>query len=358
MYCPYILEKNNNFLNDYSLNTEKPLNFAISGKMLVKYPVLQLDSMLNSLDSYTCDKEENMLKKKISYKYNLDTRNIILGCGANGILQNLINMFFTSKQDNLVTPFYTFSQAIYGVNSRGGKVRLAKVRKDFTIDIENLKKSINKNTKMVFICNPNNPTGLILDPKEIIAFAKTLTIPFVVSEASIAFSDKQSLLYCHDLPENLIVLRSFSKEYGLSGIRLGYAYMSDSFKNKYLQKSPTNQTSLISIIIANKVFSLKEVEKNIEIVKINRSFLFSSLKNLGIPCLDSQSNTIMISKPLNEKIFTSLAQKGISVTKIKGINGELFMRISVLNKKENTILLSHLKKIKEEESENFFSNQF
>lgn len=355
MSCHYVLSKNKTYLDDYSIKKKFKYDFSVSGKMLEKYPSIDFENILNKLDSYSSKKETEKLEETLKNKVAVKNKEIVLGCGANGILQNLINCFFNDKKDNLVTPFYTFNQAVYAVNSKNMKAKLVLHNDDFSINIENLKKSVDRHTKAVFLANPNNPTGLYLDARKIIDFAKELTIPVIVSEAAIMFAEGESLLDYESLPNNLIVLRSFSKEYGLAGLRLGYAFMSNEYKKLYLEKTPTNEVSLVSVIVLNSVIDDPCVLKNIKTVKKNRDELFEMFGKLGLSCVKSNSNIIMITNLAN-KVIDELENNDIGVTIVDGQNGEKFVRIAVQERKTNLILIDVLKNLKESHYENFLSN--
>lgn len=353
----YFISKKENFLKDYSLHDKYKYDLSVSGKMLAKYPrSLKFGGLLNKLDCYLDNDEETKLISSLETKYNINKDNLILGPGANGILQNIIKLLFNEPNSNLVTPFYTFHQAAYGVNALGCEVRFAKSSEDFSISFDNILKSVNKNTKMIFLCNPNNPTGLTVNPEEIINLAKQVKAYVVVSEASIEFTDTKSLLE-FKLPNNLIVLRSFSKDYGLAGIRLGFAYASTSFKTKYLKSTPTNQVGNVTFVIANyAIGQQKTINKNIKRVIEEVNYLQHKLSSLKIPFISSKSNSIMTSKSINPEVINALEKQGFKTTTVTGENNELFIRIAVQTRKVNRLFIKRLKRLKEAYNENFFSN--
>lgn len=357
MSYPYILGKNENFLADYSLCQSVKHDFNVSGRFQFNRNFnIKMLNCLSNLDNYDNQIITNKLYNKIKSKHNNKSHELVLGPGVNGILQNIINLYFDDKSKNFVTPFFTFKQPLYALSKTKNEIRLTLLNQEFDLNFENIKRSINKDTQIVFICNPNNPTGIYEDCKKIIKLAKSVSCLVVVSEAGIAFTKKQSLLDFENLPNNLIVLRSFSKEYGLSGIRLGYGYLPSKVYKQYLKYTYTNQVSLIAKIIANNIYDSKFIPKNINIVCKERDKLQQSLMGMGIPVTNSESNTVMISKPLNSQVFEELLKNNIIVTKVDGINGELYARIAINKKHENNFLLKRLKAIKEEFNENFFSN--
>lgn len=355
MFCPYILLNKETFENDYSETLRCKYDFCLSGKKLTYFKKRHFCIDLNLLDEYENKATERELKDKISKRYNIDKESLYLGAGINGLLQNLIKCFINSPMDNIVTPFFTFKQVSYGINITGAQVRYAKMENDFYVDFECLKKSIDSNTRFVFICNPNNPTGVSKSPEDIINFSKAIKIPVIVSEASVEFSRYKSLL-TFELPPNLIVLRSFSKEYGLSGIRLGYAYIPKQFKNIYLASVPQHQYSKVATIIANELFDDLSVVANIKKIKIERNYLRKELESFGIETLDSDAGYLMTKRTINPVVIDKLYDHQISVCVVNFMPYKLFLRIAINTRSSNNYFIEKLKTIKGELDENFFSD--
>lgn len=353
----YTIAKKDNFLSDYSCHKKYKLDLSVSGKMLVKYPCsIKLAGLLNKLDCYVDNDEENKLLERLAKKYTINKSNLILGSGANGLLQNIVKILFDKPGYNLVTPFYTFQQVVYGVHSFGGEVRLARMGESFNISIHHIQKSVDRNTKMIFLCNPNNPTGRVINPEEIIELAQKVKAYVVVSEAAIEFSSTKSLLD-FPLPSNVIVIRSFSKEFGLAGIRLGFAYVSAEFKSKYFELTPTNQVGNATLLIANYALTKEKIiNKNIKRVLFEKEYLQKKLANMNIPFIISHSNTVMVCKNINTIIPRVLEKQQFKVTTITGENGEQFIRIAIGPKKTNRLFIKKLMQLKEVYDENFFSN--
>lgn len=351
----FLLAKKCNYLEDYSLKDGK-YDFAVSGKLLVDFPEKELCGVLAKLDTYRDDKQEKELIEKISKKYSINKSNIVLGAGANGILQNLIRMYIRKHTDNLISTFYTFDQAIYAVNSIGGIVKLVKEDRNFLINLDKVSDSIDENTKMIFLTNPNNPTGTLISAENIIKLANKTDVPIIVSEAGQAFSGEKSLLEFSNLPDNLVVIKSFSKDYGLAGIRLGYAYMSEAIRKYYLENSPTNQVSLVAIKIANTLFGHAYMQNNISKVIENREYMQTKLKTLNISYINSKSNAVMIKDSLNPLVITKLREKGFIVKEVCGVANEHYIRLSVVDKKTINLFIESMREIKEKLNEDFFSN--
>ena len=246
----YLFKKNRNlksFISDYNVHTEKPIDMSISGKFLAKRNInIDLNKNPELLDSYAYDLVE-VLKQKIRHQYNIKN-NLIINAGANGVLQNLLKIFFSNKGE-LLTTFFSFEQPQYAVLALGGKIKLIKHNDDLSINFDALKQSVTNLTRAVYICNPNNPTGICEENNKIIDLAKSISIPVIVDESGIDFAKQKSLLYNKNLPSNLIVVHSFSKAHGFAGLRTGYAYMSDEYIKEYYKKITTHGNSHLSLYI-------------------------------------------------------------------------------------------------------------
>ena len=151
---------------DYSCKNNQKIDMTLSGKYLSNYDI-KIDSSL--FDKYPSKEDINKLICEIKKQEKID-REIIIGAGANGILQNIIKMLFINE-GNLITPFYTFDEAEFAVTSFNGYTKRVYL-KDYNINFDRLYNSIDNKTKMVYICNPNNPTGIYVDSKEILKFSE------------------------------------------------------------------------------------------------------------------------------------------------------------------------------------------
>ena len=250
MYTQYYLkndyiESQRTFLDDYANIESKEIDMTLSGMYLNKYPNFDINP--HTFCSYPSKYEAIDLIELIKER-NKITCDVVIGPGSNGILQNLIKIFL-KQGDNLVTPFYTFNQAEYATTVLGCITRRVKCD-DYKINFNSLKNSIDNNTKIVYICNPNNPTGIYSSADEIISFVKEVKPIVIVDESSIDFTNKKSILKYENLPDNLIVLRSFSKAYGLANLRVGYMVCSSDIKNYYIENTTINEFSGLSITIA------------------------------------------------------------------------------------------------------------
>ena len=330
----YVISKRD-YTDDYSNTPSKKYDMTMSGKYIGKYPKLELST--DNFDKYPSHYEVNKLTKEIKIRMKTN-KEVVIGSGSNGILQNLIKLFF-SNGGNLVTPYYTFNQAEYAVTALNGYTKRV-VMDEENISFSNILKSIDKNTKMVYICNPNNPTGIYYDSKTMLQELKKINnkIPIVIDESSIEFTKNNSLLE-YNLPPNIIVLRTFSKAYGLANLRIGYMICNKTIKKLYEEKITVNEVSGLSCEIAYKVLKETYYLDNIKYIIKERNRIIKELKKINIECYDTKSNTIMTKTTFEEKVYKYLCKKDISVVKVFDFNNKLHFRIAIQEKKVNDIFI-------------------
>ena len=190
------------------------------------------------------DTNGTSLREVIANKFNIDKNRIILGSGSDQIFEFVCNAFI-KKNDEVIVPKYSF--IIYRIYSKsnGAKVIFAK-EKNFTISVKDILSKVTRKTKLVFLANPNNPTGTYISKKELIHLRKKLrsNILLVVDDAYFEYlnqKDYLSGLKLFSRHKNVLVTRTFSKVYGLAGLRIGWGYASKEIINTLnLIKPPFN----------------------------------------------------------------------------------------------------------------------
>lgn len=344
-YCKKKLYKisSRDYTQDYSKLKSQKIDMTLSGRYLSTYPNIQIP--ISQFDKYPLSihiKElEMLIKNKI-----ITNSEIIIGSGANGLLQNIIKILFKEK-GNLITPFYSFDQAEYAVTSFCGKTKRIYTNK-YNINLENVIKSIDRKTKMIYICNPNNPTGQFINSLELINLAKKIKIPLVIDESGIEFTGQKGILETtKKLPNNLLVIRSFSKAYGLANLRIGYLACSEEFKERYIKNITTNEYSGISCIIANKMLktSDKHMKNNVKKILEEKEKMTQELENIGIKVLESYTNTIFTKTYFDQKFLQELEKNNISVVPIYDEKKQLHIRIAIQDETTNKQFITKLKKI-------------
>ena len=208
------------------------------------------------LDKYPDGKSRD-LRKSISKTYNLDLEKIICGAGSDEIIQMICQLFLNPK-DEVILPEYSF--LMYRIYSKivGAKVVFSK-EVNFKISIQEILKKVTKKTKIVFIANPNNPTGTYLTKKEVLELRKKLNkqILLVIDDAYAEYmknSDYTAGLDLFKNKDNVFILRTFSKIFGLASFRVGWGYGSKKIIDGLnLIKPPFNVNKIAQIVAAESL---------------------------------------------------------------------------------------------------------
>ena len=215
---------------------------------------------------------------------------------------------------------------------------------DAKISLSNIINSIDEETKMIYICNPNNPTGQFISSEKIQMIARNTKKYVVIDESAIEFSGEKSMA-TDELPDNIIVVKSFSKAYGIANLRVGYMLCSKAFKELYDKNITVNEVSGISCEYAKKVFLSNNYKKNVKAIVNERKNLEKRLKEIGIEFYDSNSNTLFSKKGLSREMIAKFYKNDISVTIIQDQDEKLHIRIAVQERKTNKLFIKTCKEI-------------
>ena len=299
------------------------------------------------------DSEGISLRKTIAKKFKLDLNRIILGSGSDQILE-LICKAFLRKGDEVIVPKYSF--LIYRLYSQmnGAKVLYSK-EKNFTISVDEILKMVTKKTKIVFLANPNNPTSTYVDKKKLLFLRKKLrsNILLVVDDAYFEYVNQKNYssgLQLFSNFKNVVVTRTFSKIYGLAGLRVGWGHGSKEIINSLNQfKPPFNinspALSAAEAAIKDNAWLNKEIK---HIKKWNGKF-YKEFKKLNIETNKSFTNFLLINfdkvKKNSSTIFKLLAGAGILVRKMNNYGIKNSLRVTIGKNDENKRLILKLKKV-------------
>ena len=237
------------------------------------------------------------LRRVLAEQFDLKTENVIAGSGSEGIMSNIIRTFLCDEDEVLTTEaaFIGFQVLAKG---RGVKYRTVPYR-DWHYDLPALAREINERTKIVYLANPNNPTGTIFSKHEFDDFYRH------VPERVLIILDEAYFEYAKDNPrypdsmhyryDNVITLRTFSKVYGLAGIRIGYGFAHEDLIGNLLKvKLPFEPSTVAQAAgigaLADKEFLHRSLELNARGIKC----LTSGLRDLGFQVVPSDANFVMI----------------------------------------------------------------
>jgi histidinol-phosphate aminotransferase len=287
------------------------------------------------------------VKKRISRIKEVETENIFLGNGSDEAIDLLIRAFCEPRTDNIVSvePSYGMYEVCASVNDVEFKKVL--LTEDFQLKTDDILKTINSKTKLIFLCSPNNPTGNSFRNEDILTIIQNFGGLVIVDEAYIDFSTQESMLTVLKDNMNLVVLQTFSKAWGLAGIRLGMAFAHSELVNILNKiKYPYNINSL-TLEKANEAL-ISDRTKKIWINEILKAkeVLVDGLANIPVvkKVYPSDSNFILVRVSPVKEIYKYLVDKKIIVRdRSNVILCEGCLRITVGTKDENSQLLDALK---------------
>jgi len=289
------------------------------------------------------------VKEKIATIKNIASEKIFLGNGSDEAIDLVFRAFCEPGIDNVVTidPTYGMYQVAADINNV--EVRKVKLNDDFGFRAQNLLDAANIYTKVLFICSPNNPTGNLLDQSEIIKLITGFDGLVVVDEAYIDFSPESSLLPELDKYENLIVLQTFSKAWGLAGIRLGMAFANPEIIHIFNKiKYPYN----INILTQKKALELLELlpekEEWVKTIVEERDKMVRKLFKLSFVQVvyPSDANFILVKMHDARGIYEFLKEQKIIVRdRSKIVLCDDCLRITIGSPKENKKLRKVLKEL-------------
>jgi histidinol-phosphate aminotransferase len=290
------------------------------------------------------------LKSKLSDLYRISQDRIILGNGSNELIELIVRAFLTpGKQVIQASPTFLIYEKV--VTGAGGKL-ISVPLKNFRIDLKKISESVTPKTKIIFINNPNNPTGSALSKREVSAFLKGMPndIVIVLDEAYIDFvTDKDvanGLNFLVNYPR-LILLRTFSKLYGLAGLRIGYGFSSDEvidYMNRVRQ--PFNTNSLAQAAALAALDDVEFASSTMKLVKDGLGYLHEQLDMLGLEYLPTQTNFFIIKAPLGGKrVYELMLREGVIVRSLDSYGMEEYIRINVGLPEENERFIRAIKKV-------------
>ncbi len=269
----------------------------------------------NGVNRYP-DPQQKTLKSVLAIQNKLQQNQILLGNGSDEVLDLLFRAFCEPKRDNIITLPPTYG--MYGVlaNLNAVENREVLLSTDFQPQLDLILKAVDANTKIIFLCSPNNPTGNSFSSESVLFLLEKFKGLVVIDEAYIDFSEKASWLKKINEYPNLIVTQTLSKAYGLAGIRLGICYASAAIiaiLNKI--KPPYNVNELTQKRALERLNTPEVIENEIALIKKQRTKLLDSLKTINFvkQIYPTEANFILIKVDDANKRYNELIAKGIVI---------------------------------------------
>ncbi|APY12368.1 histidinol-phosphate transaminase [Seonamhaeicola sp. S2-3] len=299
----------------------------------------------NGVNRYP-DPLQRTLKSVLSEQKKVPENQMLLGNGSDEVLDLLFRAFCEPKQDNIITLPPTYG--MYSVLSNLNEVEERKVELNasFQPNVEAILDAIDENSKMIFICSPNNPTGNLIASEKIKTLLEKFNGLVVIDEAYIDFSNQGSWISELNNYPNLIVTQTLSKAYGLAGIRLGLCFASADIiavLNKI--KPPYNVNELTQKRALERILNVEAVNEEIKLVLKERNILIEALKNISFveTIFPTEANFVLARVDDATKRYNQLIEKGIVIrNRTTQPLCENTLRFTVGTKTENETLISAL----------------
>ena len=291
------------------------------------------------------------LRTKLARRYNINMDNVILGGGSEGIMSTIMRTFLLSD-DEIVSAANSFIGFRVLANASGRKVHWVPM-KNYRYDLEAMAEKVTDYTKIIYIANPDNPMGTYITRKEFEEFYVHIPerVLIILDEAYYEFAQSRddypdSMTYRYD---NIITLRTFSKAYGLAGLRIGYGFAHDELiRNLMKVKEPFSPSLIAQTAGSAAMDDSAFLEKTLTINETGYTFLQKELTSLGIETVPSVANFITSIWETNTQaldITQSLLKKGVIVRNLKAFGWPNCIRISIGTADENGRFIDALKSI-------------
>lgn len=293
------------------------------------------------------------LKAALAKSYGVGMDNITIGNGSNDLLE-IISLAFLDEQSSAVYSENAFVVYQLSTQARGAK-HLAVPSKDLALDLDAMFEAIEDTTRVIYISNPNNPTGSFHPKEAIIEFLEKVNkaydtrILVVLDEAYNEYLDPELRFNSAELVTqylNLVVLRTFSKAYGLAGLRVGFAIAHPEVTD-YLNRvrQPFNVNSLAQIAAITALNDHEFLKQTYEMNKAGKHYISSEFDQLGIEYVPSYTNFILFKIADASKVTQALLSKGVIVRPVAGDGLPNHLRVSIGTEKENQRFITALKEV-------------
>lgn len=276
-----------------------------------------VDKALGSVHDYP-DPISWQLRQKIAVRYNVQGKNILIGAGSESLISILCRTFF-NPNENAVTANVTFVGFFVQAGIRSVHLKKVPITQDYRFDVERMIEAIDANTKMVYIANPNNPTGTYINSEMYHFLASNIPedVLLVMDEAYNEYAggvDDYPQTIKHLRP-NIILLRTFSKAYGLAGFRIGYAIADEKIIEQMLKVKLTFEPTAMAQAAALAAFDDQEfIDRSVDVVDKGRQRLYSIFDELGIEYVKSISNSVLMVMKNEEEaahLTGAMLEKGV-----------------------------------------------
>jgi histidinol-phosphate aminotransferase len=292
------------------------------------------------------DPHQVKLKEAISAVKAVDAAKIFLGNGSDECIDLLYRCFCNPGKDNIIICPPTYGMYEVSANINEVEVRRAPLLDNFQLDLVHMENLVDENTKLIWICSPNNPTGNAMDRADVESVLNNFNGIVVVDEAYINFSRHKS--FTSDLADypNLVVLQTFSKAWGMAGLRLGMAFASEEIINTLNKVKPpyniNQSTQELALKALEDVGQVNDMIKELVQMRVALKAVFEKIPLIE-KVFPSDSNFLLVRMKDAKKVYDFLLSRGIVVRDRSNVKlCADCLRITIGTEEENTLLVDAL----------------
>ena len=305
-----------------------------------------LQEMAGSVSVYP-DGNCYYLKEALAEKLGVLPANLIIGNGSDEIIKMIAEAFLNEGEEAIVAE-PTFSEYDFAAKIMGGHTVVVPT-KEFTFNLSAMAEAITEKTKLIFICNPNNPTGTIVRQSDVQAFLQRVPehVITVFDEAYYEYVTDES--YPNTLAfvqegRNVIVLRTFSKIYGLAGLRIGYGVSTPALIDLLNRVKEPFNVNLLSQAAAQAALSdIEHLQRSRQINEKGKAYLYNEFKRLGLPFMPTHANFVWVQvRADSQQVFAKMLRRGVIVRTGDIFGAPDFLRITIGTREQNKRLIDTL----------------
>ena len=301
------------------------------------------------------DPHARVLRKMLAERFSLSTDNVIVGAGSEGIMANIVRVFL-QPEDEVLTADAAFLGFPILCRARGNEPITVPTTEGYRFDLKGIADRITPRTKLIYLCNPNNPTGTIFTRQEFDRFMERVPkrVLVIQDEAYCEFAASQpefpdSMDYRYD---NVITLRTFSKAYGLAGFRVGYGFgHSELIQSLWKVKLPFEPSAPAQAAAAAALEDHEFLVRTLEVNQRGQDFLYRELRRLRLSYVPSYTNFVMVAMESQEQVNEVISRcltRGVILRPLEQAGLPHCFRISVGLPEENQMCIEVLEAVLKE----------
>jgi len=293
------------------------------------------------------------LRRALAQKHEVAEDQVVLGAGSCELIELCI-LTFAGPEDEVISAQYGFAIFAKATQVVGAVKLVVPAKPDLGHDLEAMADAVTDRTRIIFIANPNNPTGSVSTTQEVAEFMKRVpeNVVVVFDEAYYEFVDRE------DYPEsmdylrsgrNVVILRTFSKTYGLAGLRIGYAIATPELANGMNQaRKPFNTTRLGQAAALAALEDEEHLQSTLKLNRESREWLYGELARLNVKYYRSEANFVLVDlKRKAQDVFERLLREGVVVRPLQGYDLPECIRVSIGKREHMEVFVKALAKILE-----------